>query len=644
MGDRVPGRRGWLKSHVLAHGAILACCAFAAFAVGTRVEQDQVDAFVERSTHDATITLELVDAFVSAYAAERARLSPDQTSADQASADQAAVPATFRAHALARFAAERRDADGISITMVGMAGRSIATPPYDDALAASLDRLEATGALAPVTELVSTRRRTALRTMMPSIANQPSCVECHNHLQAGPIPAAQIRPGQAQADGTRWRLGGMMGALVVDTPADAVLAAARRDGLAAGGATLLGTYLIAFAAILLVMRAQRRLAQVKRTAEERIVGAIEGLSAGVALFDRNDQLIVANPAYRRMHAVIADVLQPGVTFETIVRANVRRRRVDLGGDEAERYIARRLAQHQNPGAPIERRLANGNWEQVREQRLADGGIALVILDITKEKEREAMLEAARDAAEGANRSKSNFLANMSHELRTPLNAIIGFADVIKTQLFGTDAGPRYADYAHDISSSASHLMDVINDVLDMAKIEAGRYTIEVQDISIADVVASCLTIVTGRATSGRIALDSIVDDDLPPIQADPRAIKQVLLNLLANAVKFTPAGGAITLDARLDKQGDLTITVADTGIGIPADQLARICEPFHQVESSLARKHGGTGLGLSISRRLIELHGGTLDIASVPGVGTTVTVRLPAALVIAMDTPHLSAA
>jgi signal transduction histidine kinase len=188
-------------------------------------------------------------------------------------------------------------------------------------------------------------------------------------------------------------------------------------------------------------------------------------------------------------------------------------------------------------------------------------------------------------------------------------------------------------------------MDLIDDVLDMAKIEAGRYTIAEQEMSIADVVASCLTIVGGRAESGRIALHTLVDDDLPPIIADPRAIKQVLLNLLSNAVKFTPEGGTITLGAKQEADGGLILSVADTGIGIAADQLARVCEPFHQAENSLARKHGGTGLGLSISRRLIELHQGTLALASTPDIGTTVTVRLPPSRAIALDEPaQLSAA
>jgi signal transduction histidine kinase len=225
---------------------------------------------------------------------------------------------------------------------------------------------------------------------------------------------------------------------------------------------------------------------------------------------------------------------------------------------------------------------------------------------------------------------------MSHELRTPLNAIIGFAEVIEMRMCGPSAADKYADYAKDIVDSARHLLAVINDILDMSKIEAGRYTIDPQEVSIPELVASCVKIVAGRADAGAIAMLSAIEEGLPSLKVDPRAIKQVLLNLLSNAVKFTPGGGTVTIGARREATGVL-FYVSDTGLGIPEDQVSRVCEPFHQVDSGLERKHEGTGLGLSISRRLVELHGGRLEIASMPGVGTTVSVRLPADLVAGAD-------
>jgi len=592
-------------SGALGHLALLGLCVLAGLAVGRSVERHLADSFITRSGHESATALELVDAFVGAYAAERSRMS----------ADAAAVPATFRAHALARFAAGRPADDGLRILSVGMPGRAIATLPHDPTLAEAMEGLAAARQDGPKAILAESSGRRVLRTVLPAIADQQSCVDCHNALQASaPAP---------------WKLGDMMGAFVIDMPADAALTEARRDGVFAGAATTLGGYIIALAALVLAGRRERLKRSLERSADERIVGAIENLSAGVALFDRNDRLIVANPAYRRMHTVIADILVPGVTFETILRTNVQRSRFDLGEDEAEAYIQKRLAQHRNPGAPIERRLTDGRWEQVREQRLADGGISLVILDITAEKEREAVLQHAKIAAETANRAKSQFLANVSHELRTPLNAIIGFAEIVQMQLFGPDAIQRYAGYAKDISESARHLLAVINDILDMSKIEAGRYELEKRESTVAELVDACLKIMRGPAGEGRVAVVRNVPEGLPAVVVDPRAMKQILLNLISNAIKFTPEGGRLTVGAALEEGGGLALQVADTGIGIAPEELERVCEPFHQADATLARRHEGTGLGLSISRRLIEMHGGSLAIDSALGQGTTVTVRLP---------------
>jgi two-component system cell cycle sensor histidine kinase PleC len=610
--DRPSGRRGTM-SGALGHLALVGLCVLAGLGVGRGVERHLTEMFINRYGHEAVTAIELVDAFVGAYTAERARLS----------ADAAAIPPEFRAHALARFAAGRSAGDGLRIVSVGMPGRAIATPPYDRALADVLEGLALGRKGGTSVSLADIGGWRVLRAVLPSIAGQQSCVDCHNARQpSAPSP---------------WRLGDVLGALVVEMPAEEALGEARRDGATAAAATALGGYLFALAALLLAGRRDRLRRSLQRTADERIVGAIENLSAGIALFDRDDRLIVANPAYRRTHAVIADILVPGVPFETILRTNVQRSRFDLGEDEAEAYIQKRLAQHRDPGPPIERRLSDGRWEQVREQRLADGGISLVILDITAEKEREAALEHAKIAAEAANRAKSQFLATVSHELRTPLNAIIGFAEIVQMQLFGPNAIQRYAGYAKDISESARHLLAVINDILDMSKIEAGRYELEKREAAVADLVDACLKIMRGRASEGRVAVARDVPEGLPAVMVDPRAMKQILLNLIANAIKFTPEGGKLTVGAALEEDGGLALKVGDTGIGIAPDELARVCEPFHQADATLARKHEGTGLGLSISRRLIEMHGGSLAIESAVGQGTTVTVRLPPEAVLSGD-------
>ena len=254
-------------------------------------------------------------------------------------------------------------------------------------------------------------------------------------------------------------------------------------------------------------------------------------------------------------------------------------------------------------------------------------------DITERKQVETAQQRARETAEAANRAKTEFLANMSHELRTPLNAIIGFSEVIKSQAFGPVGAPQYLEYLGDIHSSGKQLLAVINDILDMSKIEAGEMKPIEAKFPLAGVVNSCLRLIADRAEKGSVTVTSGVRDDLPPLYADERMVKQILLNLLSNAVKFTPEGGQVTIEAGLNGAGDLAIAVRDTGIGIAPEHMDVILRPFGQVDAKLERKYEGTGLGLPLVKAMTELHGGRLEIASTPGQGTTVTVTLPAARV-----------
>jgi len=238
------------------------------------------------------------------------------------------------------------------------------------------------------------------------------------------------------------------------------------------------------------------------------------------------------------------------------------------------------------------------------------------------------LIAAKDAAEAANRAKSEFLANMSHELRTPLNAIIGFSSIMQQGMFGK-LNDRYAEYAGMVCDSGTHLLSIINDILDLAKAESNKLELREEDVDIARVVALSSTIVREMAEKAGVNYDVTMAEVLPHVRADSARLRQILINLLGNAVKFTPSGGKVSLSAEVTPDGALEFRITDTGIGIPMDKMDVAMSPFGQVDSKLARKFEGTGLGLPLTKRLVEMHGGTLELRSEPGRGTIATVRLP---------------
>ena len=245
------------------------------------------------------------------------------------------------------------------------------------------------------------------------------------------------------------------------------------------------------------------------------------------------------------------------------------------------------------------------------------------------------IRAARDAAEAANKAKSAFLANMSHELRTPLNAIIGFSEIIRHDALGPVGNSRYQEYARDINDSGLHLLDLVTDILDLSKIESGTAELYEEIIEIHEIVASVLTLIRDRANTGGVRVNTCQAPTLPPMRADRRKLKQILVNLLSNAIKFTESGGEVTLRIWTDAHEGYVFQVADTGIGMAADDIPKALSPFGQVGGDLDRRYEGTGLGLPLTKSLAELHGGSIDLQSEAGAGTTITVRFPADRIVA---------
>jgi signal transduction histidine kinase len=256
-------------------------------------------------------------------------------------------------------------------------------------------------------------------------------------------------------------------------------------------------------------------------------------------------------------------------------------------------------------------------------------IVSIVRDVSERIRYEAALHHAKEEADDANRSKSRFLATMSHELRTPLNAIIGFAEIMQHEIMGPVDNEQYRSYITDIHVSGAHLLQLINDILDLTKAEAGKLELYEEIIDLKEVVRSVARLNRAPIKKAGLTIRLDLPSGLPPLRADERKTRQILFNLIGNAVKFTPAGGRIEVSGRYDRQTGISVTVADSGIGIAPEDLPRVIEPFVQLDSSLSRQHNGTGLGLPAVKAIMELHGGTLELRSRVGAGTEATATFP---------------
>ncbi|HML10274.1 MAG TPA: ATP-binding protein [Stellaceae bacterium] len=464
-----PEGNGWI--------GILLFSAALSFVAAYGFYQVSVRSFVANKTDEKATAEQLVDSFVTTYSTIRGQ---DGMAA-------APVPSTFRAHAIDQFNKHRDSENALRLSFIGREGKAITTPPTDANMAEIIESFVGGTAPQPVAQLLTLDGQPVFRTVYPSLANDRSCVDCHNKLQPG----------------ANWKLGDVMGAFVLDAPVGPFFASLKWECLSI--------------------------------------------------------------------AVIVFALIGGV----------------------------------------------GLWMSVEYYR----GI--------RERER------ARDAAEAANRAKSDFLANMSHELRTPLNAIIGFSEMMKQEVLGAVGNEQYRSYVTDIHASGTHLLQIINDILDLSKAEAGKIDLSEDVFDLRDIMRSVRQLTVGRVNAASLTLTIELADNLPPISGDERKTKQVLLNLITNSVKFTPAGGALTVTARWDVAQGVAITVADTGVGIPEEDLERVLKPFEQVDSSLSRQHQGTGLGLPLVKAIMEMHGGRFELSSELGVGTRATVIFPPQRVLA---------
>lgn len=391
-----------------------------------------------------------------------------------------------------------------------------------------------------------------------------------------------------------------------------------------------------------ITEARRSKAQAQ-AAENRLRDGIESVSDAFVLFDKHGRLILWNQAFKDAFGFADDAVRKGALKDEL-------NRIAALAIKAERPSAEGRA-----GAR-EVELHDGRVLQLAERFTGDGGTVVTAADVTAIRRQEVERQKAADSlritvdqleasqeklsllarkyeiamtrAEAANQAKSEFLANMSHELRTPLNAINGFSEIMAGEMFGPLGDAKYKGYAADILKSGQHLLSLINDILDMAKIEAGKMTLHYEPVSLTEVCEDAIRLMRGKAQDSGLTL-TLNDPDLPEIEADYRGLKQVMLNLISNAVKFTPEGGEITVTLERKGADRVRIAVSDTGIGIAAEDLKRLAQPFEQVEGQHSKTTQGTGLGLSLTKALIELHQGEMLMESEPGVGTVVSFDIP---------------
>jgi signal transduction histidine kinase len=380
---------------------------------------------------------------------------------------------------------------------------------------------------------------------------------------------------------------------------------------------------------------------------------IDRFSDSIIMTDIDGNILFTNHRYHEIYPNSPPKNEiTSYTQEQIIRMTLASGSVEhpLADSDPEAWVQERLAERQIIGtSELESRHSNGRIYQIKQERDPKTGSIVITSDITEREIAKEALQEAKDNLESrveertaelqeeirlreiASRAKSEFLANMSHELRTPLNAVIGFSETMQREIQGPIGNPKYLEYAKAINDAGGHLLGLINDVLDLSKVEAGQRELHEEEFGLSGLIDWATRMISDQSNSRKQHLITDIEDgmDTVVVYADERAMRQILLNLLSNAVKFTPQGKKITLAARFDSDSSLIISVIDEGIGISEDQLEMVLEPFSQAAPTDTRDHEGTGLGLPLVKKLVELHAGKLELLSKPGTGTTVSVSLP---------------
>ena len=355
--------------------------------------------------------------------------------------------------------------------------------------------------------------------------------------------------------------------------------------------------------------------------------ALDNMTGGIFMFDKDLKIQIASPSFQEFYQFPDDMVVPGESAIDLMK--LRAERGDYGPGDHDNLLAKRFEiYHNRKPATITDTSPEGRQMELHLSPMADGGVVGVFNDVTDRNRTQEALITAKGEAETASHAKSQFLAAVSHELRTPLNAILGFTQILKKEYFGPLGDQKYREYAEDIDSSGEHLLALVDDLLDISTIEAGKQSLSKEKLSTTEVISGCVKVVDRKALNGGIHLKTSPLNGLPPLFADLRATRQILLNLLSNAIKFTPKGGEITVSAKATKK-KTTIQIADTGKGIPTEKLPELTNAFIRAESDAYIAEKGWGLGLSITKSLVDLHDGKLEIKSNIGKGTTVSVTLP---------------